>query len=247
MLGSPVALTSGETQLPAVLAITLAFALFARILRAVSLSGAISGGLICFALFWSVGMGGFFALVTVFVLTWSATKFGYRRKQKLGTAERSAGRTASQVLANLGAAAAFAVLFRVKFPHPALLVAAIAALAEAAADTVSSEFGQSRADAARLITTWKKVSAGTDGGITVSGTLAGVASAAVVALVSWCSGLLSAQNAWIAALGGTSGMMVDSLLGATLERDGKLTNDWVNLLSTLVAAGIGGIVTVFWQ
>jgi uncharacterized protein (TIGR00297 family) len=241
------ALIAGDVRLPVVLAVTLAFALLARLLRAVTVSGAIAGGLVCFVLFWSAGAGGFFALATVFLLTWLATRFGYRRKEKLGTAERSGGRTASQVLANLGTAAAAALLFRLAIPQKAVLVAAIAALAEAAADTVSSEYGQSRAGVARLITTWEKVPAGTDGGITVPGTLAGIVSAVVVAAVAWRSGLIPGELVWPAAIGGVVGMFADSFLGASLERRGQLTNDWVNLLSTLVAAGTGWVVTVFGQ
>jgi uncharacterized protein (TIGR00297 family) len=232
-------------RLTIILAVTVAFALLARGLRAVTASGSAAGGLICFALFWSLGAGGFLALVTVFLLTWVATRFGYRRKERLGTAERADGRTASQVLANLGVAVASALIFRAVPEQTFWLVAAAAALAEAAADTVSSEFGQSFADSARLITSWKRVPAGTDGGVTVSGTVAGMASAVLVAAVAWCSGLLSPWGVGAAAGGGVIGMVADSFLGATFERKGKLSNDWVNLLSTLGAAGTAILVTVF--
>ncbi len=245
MLGKVGALLPGSMRLTIILAVTVAFALLARGLRAVTASGSAAGGLICFALFWSLGAGGFLALVTVFLLTWVATRFGYRRKERLGTAERAGGRTASQVLANLGVAVASALIFRAVPEQTFWLVAAAAALAEAAADTVSSEFGQSFADSARLITSWKRVPAGTDGGVTVSGTVAGMASAVLVAAVAWCSGLLSPWGVGAAAGGGVIGMVADSFLGATFERKGKLSNDWVNLLSTLGAAGTAILVTVF--
>jgi uncharacterized protein (TIGR00297 family) len=245
MLGMVAALLPGGVRLLSILALTLGFTLLARGLRAVTSSGATAGGLICLALFWSAGVGGFLALVTVFLLTWVATRFGYRRKEKQGTAERTCGRTASQVLANLGVAAASALIFRAAPEQTFWLVAAMAALAEAAADTVSSEFGQSRSDSARLITTWESVPAGTDGGITVAGSVAGIISSFMVVAVAGCAGRLSPWGVGAAAGGGIVGMVADSILGATFERKGKLTNDWVNLLSTLVAAGTAILVTVF--
>jgi uncharacterized membrane protein len=82
--------------------VTLLFAPLARAVRGVSLSGAIAGGVVCFVLYASAGFGAFVLLMLLFVLTWAATRLGYQRKQKLGTAEKKEGRTASQVLANVG-------------------------------------------------------------------------------------------------------------------------------------------------
>ena len=85
-------------------AVTLAFAVLARLLRGVTGSGAIAGGVVCFALYAFAGPAAFAALVSVFVLTWSATRLGYSSKSRLGVAERREGRKASQVLANLAVA-----------------------------------------------------------------------------------------------------------------------------------------------
>src|SRR5581483_3676955 len=120
----------------------------------------------------SAGLRGFAALFTVFAFTWLATRIGYARKQRLGTAEARAGRNALQVLANLGTAAVCALLY-IHFPNPAIFVAMAAALAEATTDTVSSEIGQAMGGTPRLITTWQKVGRGTNGAITGIGTAAG--------------------------------------------------------------------------
>ena len=91
-------------------------------------------------------------VLAVFLLTWGATRLGRETKECLGTAERKQGRTAAQVAANLGVAAllsdGLAQLWLagnrwLSHVPPALLFAAgLAALSEAAADTVSSEIGQ---------------------------------------------------------------------------------------------------------
>jgi uncharacterized protein (TIGR00297 family) len=216
------------------LAITVAFAGVGHLVRGVTRSGATAGGLVCFVLFAFAGPGAFAGLFSVFAVTWLATRMGRARKQRLGTAERFEGRTASQVLANLGIAALCAGLFAVR-GSAAFLVAMAAALAEAAADTVSSECGQAFSDRARLITTFDEVAAGTDGGVTFIGTMAGAVAAALVSTVCRLTGL-PVKLLWIPFVTGAMGMLCDSLLGACFERRGRLGNDGVNFISTGVAA-----------
>lgn len=217
--------------------VTLAFTVLARWLRGVSFSGSLAGALVCFILYAAAGPGAFVALVSVFVLTWIATRLGYRRKQRLGTAENWDGRNASQVLANVAVAAAFAAASALT-GKLVFLLATAAALSEAAADTVSSELGQAHTHTARLITTWQIVPAGTDGAVSAIGTAGGVAAAAVVSVVCLAAGLVPLRWVGLSLFSGVAGTIVDSYLGALLERRNLLNNDWVNFLSTLAAAGI---------
>src|SRR5215469_9053255 len=80
--------------------VTALFAAFAWAVRGVTVSGAIVGAVIGFVLIMGAGWGGFAGLGAVFALTWIATRVGYRRKQRLGTAEASSGRNAAQVFSN---------------------------------------------------------------------------------------------------------------------------------------------------
>jgi uncharacterized protein (TIGR00297 family) len=204
--------------------------------RGVTASGALAGGIVCFALLWARGLGGFGALLTVFLLTWVSTRIGYTRKLRFGTAESRAGRRASQVLANLGAAAACAILFATAWPDRRLLAGMAAALAEAAADTVSSEIGQVVGGRPRLITTWREVHQGTDGAVTLGGTLSGLLAAILVVSVCVFCGVIPASWMAVCAGVGVCGMIADSVLGATLERQQLLGNNGVNFVSTLIAA-----------
>lgn len=218
-------------------AVTGAFTLLARWLRGVSFSGSVAGAVVCFLLYAAAGPGAFAGLVSVFVLTWIATRFGYRTKQKLGTAEHREGRTAGQVLANLTTGTALAVGFALN-GNARFLVAVAAALSEAAADTVSSELGQAQSDRARLITSWELVPAGTDGGVTLKGTGAGIIAAGIVSGVFLVARFVPLRWAAVSLIAGFAGMIIDSFLGALLERQGLLNNDWVNFFSTLAAAGL---------
>jgi uncharacterized protein (TIGR00297 family) len=222
--------------------VTLVFATVAWWIHGVDRSGAIAGGVICFVLFTTAGPGAFVGLVAVFILAWASTRVGYRRKQQQGTAERKTGRKASQVVANLGVAAVCAA---VHYAHSKFMASdveifslgMVAAFSEAAADTVSSELGQIQ-ECARLITTWKMVPPGTDGGVSPVGTLAGILGAALVAGTCLLVRLVPLRGALVGIAAATIGMLADSLLGALFERRGALNNDAVNFLGTLTAAGL---------
>ncbi len=229
--------TSSPERLATAAAVTIGFALLARALRGVTRSGMFAGGAACFLLFAGAGPAAFAALAALFLLTWAATRQGYRRKQELGVAEPGDGRNARQVLANLAVPALCAVGFAAAGSQ-AWLITTIAALAEAATDTVASEVGQYRSRTALLITTGKPVPAGTDGGITLPGTIAGAVAGLLITAVAALGRLILVTQMWIPASAGIAGMLLDSVLGATLQRRRWMNNDAVNLCSTLAAAAL---------
>lgn len=226
----------------------MGFAVLARAMGSVTDGGALAGVAVAFILMMACGFTGFIPLATVFLLTVVSTRWGSKRKQRLGVAERKRGRTASQVTANLGAAAMCALPI-IWFPHLSdlLLVGAMAALAEAAADTVSSELGQATARSAYLITDFRDVPIGTNGAISVVGTLSGCVAASLVSWVSATCGLVDWHWTPVIAMAGIAGMFVDSILGATWENSGKLGNDAVNFISTVFAADAALLFAVVLQ
>lgn len=228
-------------QLWAAAVVSLIFTALARWLRGVSASGAVAGACVCFVMYAAAGPGAVGALAIVFALTWAGTRFGYSRKKRLGTAENLQGRTASQVLANLSVAAGCSIVSAFS-SKPIFLLGTIAALSEAAADTVSSEIGQVGSDEARMITNWQTVPAGTSGGVTGIGTMAGITAAVVVSLSANGFGLLPRRWVGISVLAAVLGMITDSLLGATMEKKKLLNNNWVNFLSTLMAAAVATLL-----
>lgn len=87
-----------------------------------------------------------------------------------------------------------------------------------------------------MITTLREVDPGTDGAISLAGTLVGVVAAAVVAAAG-AFALMGGRTMFLVSFaGGVFGLLFDSLLGATLERPGWLNNNAVNFLSTASAA-----------
>lgn len=228
---------------PAVVAI--GFAVLARGLRAVTEGGALMGALVAFLLMNAAGLNALFPLIAVFVLTLLATRWRADRKRILGVGERRGGRKASQVLANLGAAGMCA-LAAAYYPRESatLMTGAMAVLAEAAADTVSSEAGQAMASQPRLIVGFKPVPIGTNGAISAEGSTAGFLAACVVAWTGALAGVIPWRWAPIVAATGTAGMLFDSILGATLENRDKMGNDSVNFVSTVFAADLALLAVV---
>ncbi len=236
--------------------LSLLLALVVLKLRAATPEGAATGAVITISLMFSTvtfpyrpWQTALIPVLAVAVLAASSTRLGRAQKERLGTSERRQGRSASQVAANLGIAAMASSevvqswltdsgwFTRHMFTPMPLFAVALAALAEAAADTVSSEVGQVLGGRPRMITTLRQVEPGTDGAVSLFGTLAGVTAAGIVAAAGTLALRGDLTIFWISCAGAVFGLFFDSLLGATLERIGWLNNDAVNFLSTASAAG----------
>jgi uncharacterized protein (TIGR00297 family) len=221
--------------------LSLGFAALVWLLKAATLPAAAIGFLVCMILSQQsevlnsfrphpVQHSALAALIALFVLTFLATRFGRSKKESRRLAERRSGRRASQIVANLGVAALCG--------SAGWYSGCIAALAEAAADTVSSEMGQAIGGKVWLVTTWRRVAPGTDGGISVAGTGAGVLAAALVVAAGAMHHALW-PDAALVFIAACAGLFFDSILGATVEKYGWLGNDLVNFSSTLFAAVVG--------
>ena len=141
-------------------------------------------------------------------------------------------RTERQVLANGGVAALAALA--------GSWIAFAGALCAATADTWASEIGRHSRTPPRLITNGSPVPPGTDGGMTVLGTVGGIAGAGFVAGVSYVLGHHSVLSIAVA---GIAGMLVDSLLGATVQGKVRwMDNDAVNLAATLTGAACAVLI-----
>lgn len=204
---------------------------------------ALTGGLLGGTIFLGARYTGLAMLGGFFILAAGATAWQRPQKQNLGLAEANKGRRrASQVLANAGVAAALGLLAWV-FPAQASIfwLMLAASLAAATADTLSSELGNVYGRRFYNILTGRSDTRGQNGVVSLEGTGFGLAGSIFIGLLygfdaGWSSHVIGVIAA------GTVGNLADSVLGATLEQRGYVTNDAVNFLNTLVAALVGGAI-----
>ena len=122
-------------------------------------------------------------------------------------------------------------------PHPPTLfaLACLSSLACCCGDTWASEVGSVIGGTPRLITTWRRVLKGTNGGVTLIGTLCSIAGGLIVGISYWITEVIfinlsntdTQLSPWsqypyviIGASAGLFGSLVDSLLGATVQFTG---------------------------
>ena len=160
------------------------------------------------------------AVLVVALFASANTLSRYRRTTRIvrvgATIEKLGERDAWQVAANGGLFTAAAIGSLIH-PSPVWFPLGAGAIAASAADTWATEIGTLSDRSPRLITTREVVPAGTSGGVTWAGTLAGIAGATFIALLALLTGW-GLRSALAALAGGITGSLIDSVAGATIQR-----------------------------
>lgn len=237
----------GAVDLVLAIVIACGFGYTSWLLGTASITGMLAGiisGLITIVL---GGLGWFVILIAFFGLGGFASQYRYEEKRDLGVAEANEGaRGSGNVLGNaavaLIAVVGFAAAEDLGLAQLAFEFVFAGSLATAMSDTFSSELGVLLGEP-RLITNFETVPPGTDGGVTLLGTLIGAGGAAVVAVLSVLLLGIGPLGGLIVIVAGTIGMLVDSLLGATLEQR-WIGNQGVNLGATSSGAVVGVVMAV---
>ena len=210
--------------------------------RWLTLDGSVAAAAVGGLVLWGAGLRGAALLLLFFVTGSVLTAFNEGQNGQKRQDFPAAARNARQVIANGGWAAVGATAIRWKPEIGWALL--LGSLATAQADTWATEIGAHARATPRLITTGRPVPAGTSGGVTWLGTGAGLAGAALLAGAGYLLGLPLAMAA-SGVVVGALGMLLDSLLGATLEARSWLDNDGVNLAATSAGAVAAAVVTGF--
>lgn len=232
------------------IAVNTLLAILGWVVRSVDLSGAVGGWVLGAIVIVGGGPPLYVALLTFFILGTAATKLGYARKAKDGLAQERGGRRgAAHAFANTGVAAICAIAcWRGLGLVP--LFMGVASLATAAADTAGSEIGQLIGRATFLPLSFRRVERGTEGAISLEGTLAGIVAAFAVGFAAVAMAAHHLRPGFtgtvvidrfhtvaVITACGFLGSYAESIFGGINRRAGSpVPNGMMNFLNTVVGA-----------
>jgi uncharacterized protein (TIGR00297 family) len=196
----------------------------------------------------SLGWRGYVVVAAYFLLGTVVTKLGFQQKEAKGIAEKRGGARGPENVWGSALTGAVCAVGYALFPDPLWWPAYVASFAAKLADTAGTEVGKAYGKRAFSIVSLRPVAPGTEGAMSVEGTLAGVVAAGIL------SGLALAVDAiplewlapcWVAAILATT---AESWMGATVEPlFAWLTHDVVNGIQTTLAAAIAVLLVWFLQ
>ena len=188
----------------------------------------------------SLGWQGYSVVMFYFLVGSAVTRIGMAQKEAEGIAEKRSGARGPENVwgsALTGAICAVATLF-VGAPYKELLLLGyVASFSTKLSDTTASEVGKAYGKRTFLITTLQPVARGTEGAVSLEGTLAGIAASAAIALLGWGVGTIDLLGVVWCALAAFVATNIESLIGATLQSKWDwMTNEVVNIINTLIGA-----------
>ncbi|KAG6552165.1 hypothetical protein Mapa_006267 [Marchantia paleacea] len=197
------------------------------------------------------GGQGLLTIVLFYIIGTGATKLKLKQKQKEGIAEQRSGRRGPASVwgsGTAGALCALCTIFEVGGPEIAPLwqLGYLASLCTKLSDTISSEIGKAYGKTTYLVTSFSIVPRGTEGAVSLEGTLAGLLAAVFLAASSYALNQVDATGAIIAILASQIANLFESVLGATLQ--GRAGFEWLsNDLVNVANITIGATVAIFAQ
>lgn len=232
---------TSPSQVMLALVLTLAIGYASYMVNMADITGVLSGTLLGVLIIIFGGIEWFIILLAFFILGGVFTKYKYRYKEALGIAQAEGGARGYKNVFGNGLVALVSAVGWGIWGWYFLLVAYLGAIATSTGDTLASEIGETSKTSPRMITSFKRVKPGTNGAISHLGEISALVGATLIGALAVLLGMMELQMLIVAPiLGGFIGVHIDSLLGATLENKGYLTNHSVNLLATAAGAIASG-------
>mmetsp|Transcript_9977 Transcript_9977/g.23816 ORF Transcript_9977/g.23816 Transcript_9977/m.23816 type:complete len:319 (-) Transcript_9977:297-1253(-) len=201
-------------------------------------SGIIHSWFLGSSIYAAFGLKGYSLVCLYFIVGSAVTKLKIVEKEALGIAEARSGRRSPWSVWGSGLAGllcAFAAMLTSDFNF--WQVGFVASFASKLSDTVSSEVGKAYGKTTYLATTLQVVPRGTEGAVSLEGSLAGVGSAVLFVAAAFALGQIDPQGAAFCVAAAVAANYFESCLGATSQASAPwLTNDVVNMIQITVAA-----------
>jgi uncharacterized protein (TIGR00297 family) len=190
-----------------------------------------------------LGWQGYIVILSYLIVGSGVTRIGKDIKEAKGIAEKRDGARGPENLWGSAATGAICAIGQAIAPNPLWLLAYTASLSTKLADTTASEIGKAYGKTTYLITTLKPVPAGTEGAVSLEGTIAGIIGSLLIAAIGFVGLLTSPWDLLYCAIAAFIATNIESLIGATLqEKYDWLTNELVNGINTTIGAAIAVLV-----
>ncbi|MBV6628120.1 MAG: TIGR00297 family protein [Rivularia sp. (in: Bacteria)] len=210
-------------------------------------AGIINAWLLGVLIWGTLGLPGYTVVCVYFIVGSAVTRIGMTQKEQLGIAEkRSGARGPENVWGSAFTAAICAlgvgiidwlVTSDTVFLSSLLVLGYVASFCTKLSDTCASEVGKAYGERTFLITTLQPVPKGTEGAVSLEGTLAGIFASVVLAIIGWGVGLIDVWGIIWCVFAAFIATNLESVIGATLQSRWQwLTNELVNVLNTLIGA-----------
>ena len=180
-------------------------------------SGWISAGILGTILWGCLSWQGWMAVVIYLIFGSLVTKIGFKFKKEQGIAEKRGGRRGPENVWGSAATGLFLAMMT-KFNAANVLLFKVgfaASFASKLADTFGSEIGKRFGKDTYLITSLKKVKRGTEGGISIEGTLASILGSIFMAFIMLRLSIISTKYHFIVVVvSGFLATLSESIIGA---------------------------------
>ena len=207
--------------------------------------GWIHAGVLGTLLWGSIGWNGWTSVCIYLLLGTVVTKIGYKNKASRGIAEARGGQRGPENVWGSAATGCSLALFSCIWPNylTLFMIGFASSFTAKLSDTFSSEIGKRFGKRTFLITSLKPVAPGTEGAISLEGSLAGLLGSLVMTVVMFNLSIISGISvAFIVLFSGYLATILESYIGALVQNKIVwMTNELVNSIQTSLAA----IISIF--
>jgi len=206
--------------------------------------GWISAGVLGSILWGCLSWQGWISVVIYLLFGSLVTKIGYKFKAKKGIAEKRGGKRGPEnVWGSAATGLFFAIMIKLNFANLIFYKIGFAAsFAAKLADTFGSEIGKRFGKNTYLITSLRKVERGTEGGISIEGTIASFIGAIIMSLTMFALSIITTKyQLLIVSISGFLATISESIIGAKFQEKYRLSNELVNAIQT----SISSIISIF--
>jgi uncharacterized protein (TIGR00297 family) len=203
-----------------------------------------------------LGWQAYLVMMAYFLAGSAVTRIGMAEKEAAGIAEKRSGARGPENVWGSAATATICALvaYGLKLSNPAsswiglLVLAYVASIATKLSDTSASEVGKAYGRTTYLITTLQPVPRGTEGAVSLEGTIAGIFGSLILSILAWSLGLISPLEIGICLIAAFVATNIESLIGATLQaKISWLSNELVNFINTAIGALVAIALSVALQ